>query len=32
VDNAIVGIVDEVRMDADESRALTAAAPAKSKR
>lgn len=31
VDSAIVGIVDEVRMDAD-SRALTAAAPARSKR
>ena len=32
VDSAIVGIVDEVRIDADESRALTAAAPVKSKR
>ncbi len=32
VDSAIVGIVDEVRMDADDSRALVAAAPAKSKR
>jgi len=32
VDSAIVGIVDEVRMDANESRALAAAAPAKSKR
>ena len=32
LDSAIVGIVDEVRMDADESRALTATAPAKSKR
>jgi hypothetical protein len=32
VDSSIVGIVDEVRMDADESRALAAAAPAKSKR
>jgi len=32
VDSAIVGIVDEVRMDADESRALATAAPAKAKR
>ena len=32
VDSAIVGIVDKVRMEADESRALTAAAPARSKR
>ncbi len=34
VDSAIVGIVDEVRMDAEESggRALAAAAPAKSRR
>ncbi len=32
VDSAIVGIVDEVQMDADESRALAAAAPVKSKR
>jgi len=32
VDSAIVGIVDEVRMEADESRALAAAGPAKSKR
>jgi ethanolamine utilization protein EutN len=32
VDSAIVGIVDEVRMEADESRALAAAAPVKSKR
>ncbi|MGC2321257.1 MAG: EutN/CcmL family microcompartment protein [Terriglobales bacterium] len=32
VDSAIVGIVDEVRMEADESRALAAAGPAKVKR
>jgi microcompartment protein CcmK/EutM len=34
VDSCIVGIVDEVRMDADEAdrRALAAASPAKSKR
>src|SRR5271157_3363853 len=32
VDSAIVGIVDEVRMEADESHALAAAAPVKSKR
>jgi hypothetical protein len=34
VDSSIVGIVDEVRMDADEAdrRALAAASPAKSKR
>jgi ethanolamine utilization protein EutN len=32
VDSSIVGIVDEVRMDADDSRVLTAAAPAKSRR
>ena len=32
VDNAIVGIVDEVRVDADASRPLAAAVPAKSKR
>jgi len=32
VDSAIVGIVDEVRMDSNESRALAAAPPAKSRR
>jgi microcompartment protein CcmK/EutM len=32
VDSAIVGIVDEVRIDADDSRALATSAPAKSKR
>jgi microcompartment protein CcmK/EutM len=32
VDSAIVGIVDEVRIDSDESRTLAAAAPAKTKR
>jgi hypothetical protein len=32
VDSSIVGIVDEVRMEADESHALAAAAPPKSKR
>jgi len=32
VDSAIVGIIDEVRLDADESRALSAAGPAKAKR
>jgi ethanolamine utilization protein EutN len=32
VDSAIVGIIDEVRMDADDWRVLTAAAPAKGKR
>jgi ethanolamine utilization protein EutN len=32
VDSAIVGIVDEVRMEADESRALATAGPAKAKR
>jgi len=32
VDSAIIGIVDEVRTDADESRALAAAGPTKAKR
>jgi ethanolamine utilization protein EutN len=32
VDSSIVGIVDEVRVDAYESRTLTAVAPARSKR
>jgi len=32
VDSAIVGIIDEVRLDADETRALSAAGPAKAKR
>jgi len=32
VDSAIVGIVDEVRMDADESRSLAVAGAAKAKR